>query len=267
MKHLYLLSIPIISMLCTPSMAQQQGLIKVTPATNLLADFSAQITKTMDSVYIELNGPDDRWFSIGFGAQVMVAGTDVIFYGNGSQGAQTYDGHLTGTAPPQEDAQQNWIVESEMTPGNGQRVIILKRELNTGDVNDYIFNYGDNSMPIIFAYGANAGQQLLFHQSNRGAQVVAFEETLSDGVVVQPLEERIRLFPNPSQGPLSVSWDSNMQIERMRIFDTQAREVMAFGAMAGSSQLIMDVQQLAPGMYYLEAQTNGGKALLKFIKE
>ncbi len=157
--------------------------MKTTGFVQLLPAYQGKIELTTNDVTVYLNGPSDRWFAMGFNAQSMTLGTDVIYYANGSNGVGIYDGRLVGFQAPLADVIQNWQVLSNTINGM-TREIVATRPLNSGDALDYIFSFGLNSLNIIFSHGATATTSLAYHQNNRGITTVQFEEVQNPSCTV-----------------------------------------------------------------------------------
>jgi hypothetical protein len=264
MKNFYLaLGIVIAGHFTTQTQAQEPP--RSTPVTTLLSDYDIQITLTPNTVTLAINAPGDRWFGFGFGAQGMMPGTDVVFFANGAQGAQMYDGHLNGQLPPVADEIQNWTVQSNEV-NNDIRTVLMSRPRSTGDPDDFVFDYDAFTLPVIFAYGASATVNLAFHSGNRGMDVLPFQDVLSNGES-PVLEDQLSIFPNPASDNLQLQIASGLRLESIRIFDVQAREVWASSQNDNTGLVSVPVHNLAPGLYYLEASSKGDRALVKFAVE
>ncbi len=92
-------------------------------AMTLRLDVGSQVSMT-------LTGPADRWFSVGFGATSMTAGTDVVLVHTGAT-LTSFDRVLPGFGAPTAEAIQNWTINSNTVSGN-VRTITATRALNTG---------------------------------------------------------------------------------------------------------------------------------------
>lgn len=257
MKHLLLLTLT--CSLCVSGFAQD---VRTTGTVDLLTGFTTELTLAEDEITLTLNGPADRWFAIGFGANGMAPGTDVVFYANGSNGETLYDGHLTGNAPPQEDAIQSWTLVSNEVSGS-TRTVIATRPLDTGDGDDFLFEFEIPSLAIIYAHGATPTIDLAYHQGNRGAEVAAFSELVSTRQVAA-LKDRLQLYPNPGTDVVQLSVDPGIQLDGVRIFDAQARALRSIGVEGGNGLLTLGVSDLPAGIYYLEARTANDRAVIRF---
>ncbi len=172
-----------------------------------------------DSVTVTLIGPADRWYAVGFDAQAMQAGTDVVYYGSGPQGVRFYDAYLVGNAAPVADPQQDWVVASE-TVTAGIRTLVARRARATNDNNDYNFAEDIQVLPVIYAHGNGASTSLAFHGGNRGATALNFTVTSASAPL---LAQSVRVYPNPAQGLVSIDPGTALALERVRLFDATAR--------------------------------------------
>ena len=135
-------------------------------AMNAKIDVGTQVTLT-------LTGPSGRWFAVGFNANSMNNGTDVV--GVHSSGTLTaFDCNLTGFNAPVTDPQQNWTITSDVVNA-GVRTISATRALNTGDANDYVFSATPASIGLIWARSSTASFSYSYHGGgNRGATSANF---------------------------------------------------------------------------------------------
>lgn len=141
-----------------------------TGVVNLSSTAGLAMTAKLDlgpNVTLTLTGPSTRWFSLGFNAASMAAGTDVV--GVHTAGALTsFDANLTGYSAPATDAQQNWTITSDQVAG-GVRTIIATRALSTGDPNDYTFTAAAGTLSLIWARANNNSFNYAYHgNTNRG---------------------------------------------------------------------------------------------------
>jgi len=152
---------------------------KVISNTELLPGSGIFFQATMDqpssSITITIQGPDDRWFGIGFGTGMI--GGDALIFTDGRQGAMhalgvwDYDLNAQQTSGVDKDNTQNWTVQSN-TASVGVRTIVATRLLNDGDPIDDILSYNDAALNLIWANGVLPGNTMSYHSSNRGVNVL-----------------------------------------------------------------------------------------------
>jgi len=137
---------------------------------NLSTSAGLAMTAKIDvstQVNLTLTGPAGRWFALGFNANSMIAGTDVVIV-NSAGTITNFDANLVGFSAPVSDAQQNWTITSDLV-SSGVRTITATRALNTGDVNDFVFSASNSTISLIWARAGSATFNLGYHGSgNRG---------------------------------------------------------------------------------------------------
>lgn len=238
---------------------------KFTGEVELINDMSVEVLLEENNVMVRLKGPADRWFALGFGANNMAAGTDVVFFATVNGNTEVYDGHLVGNAAPVVDELQNWNIFENVVE-DGIRDITVSRALNTGDVNDYDFDYDASTLQVIYAHGSSASTDLAFHGDNRGAQLLTFD-FLSSAANLPKLEDQLLLYPNPASSELNLSVDGAVQIETLHIYDTHARLLKSINGNATGELINIPVGELPAGIYYLEANTRNARAVKRFVME
>ncbi|ETO31614.1 hypothetical protein RFI_05507 [Reticulomyxa filosa] len=136
------------------------GYKAVNPAWNITLDLTIVKNSTADNVLIEMQGPTDRWFGIGFGANQM-SGTYAIT-STGSTGVITerkLGNHEQGTT-----LQSSVTVLSNVNNGNGFRTVKLSRSVQGPSSNYYTFPTSATSINLICARGDSSGATTLaFH--------------------------------------------------------------------------------------------------------
>ena len=158
--------------------AQSKTTGVVTLSSNMTAEML--LNDNDDTVTLTFTGPSDRWYALQFGnfntGAGMQNGTDVVYY-NGTTLVDAVQNSI-GSAPSI-DANNNWTVNTNTVAG-GIRTIIATRALNTGDANDYTFNYSDTNVDFAWARGSSASFALSNHGgSNRGYSINNFFECVA----------------------------------------------------------------------------------------
>ena len=169
---------------------------------NANAGFTVQfdVNGTTNKVTMTMVGPSNVWLAVALnttgGNSMGAGGEDVILYD--STGLK--DRNLTGAQnAPNVDASQDWT-QSSNTVTSGVRTIVATRDLDTNDINDYVFTTTNNSaLPLLWAYGS--GTNLAYHAS-RGATA----STLSTETIA--LTPEFNIYPNPVTNELSVEFPS-----------------------------------------------------------
>ncbi len=169
-----------------------------------------------------LTGPADRWFSVGFGATSMTAGTDVVLCHTNST-LTTFDRVLPGFAAPTADATQNWTILSNTVSGN-VRTINATRSLDTGDSNDYVFSNTPSALSVIWARASANNYTLNYHGgANRGVTAVNFTLNTEDFLLSQ-----FKIYPNPAKDQVNLTFSNVFEELNVKVFDQLGRVVDQF---------------------------------------
>jgi hypothetical protein len=76
----------------------------------------------------------------------------------------------------------------------------------------------------------------------------------------------MRVFPNPSSGPIHLSWDSRRtQLTQLRIVDQLGRTVHTQEIPAGTTSTSWNTSNAAPGVYFMQILHNDGIEVGKVI--
>lgn len=75
------------------------------------------------------------------------------------------------------------------------------------------------------------------------------------------LESGFNLFPNPTKDQFTIQLNDNSVLQKITIYNTLGQVVLS------SNELIVNTSKLASGSYYVQVETNQGKATKKLIKE
>ncbi len=263
MKYLSFLTLFFILSAAT-SLRAQDGPMRTSGETELLPGYFVEIQLFPDEAVIRMIGPADRWLGVGFNAIGMQAGTGTIFYAEGSQGVQAYDGHLIGNQAPVEDASQDLTVLTDETEGDS-RIVEVSRPLDTGDSDDFVFDYEAETLQIIYAHGNEASLELAFHGNNRGSVILEFSEVLSASARPD-LESETLLFPNPADETLNLRFSESVVPETIRIFDAQARVVKEIHTGRSGALISVSLSGLPGGVYFAEISTADDRAVKRFVK-
>ncbi len=126
-----------------------------------------------DSVFIQIEGPSKNWFALGFQAQRMQNGVDMIMvpaWKEAFVNINPYDAVLTGYTSPKRDRLQHWIIRSESMK-MGRSTYTMVRPLSTFDKEDYDFALlamKGGSLDIIWAMGPELGYEPDYHGNQKG---------------------------------------------------------------------------------------------------
>lgn len=75
----------------------------------------------------------------------------------------------------------------------------------------------------------------------------------------------LHVFPNPTDGMLSIRFSGFDRVERLSLFDATGRVVLGTGAIQGQPMLTLDASGLAAGLYTLVAENAAGRAARRVV--
>ena len=239
--------------------AQQKSTGVVTLSTNMSANL------TLDSgtsiAKLSLTGPNDRWFALQFGSFTggMEAGSDLIYWNN----VTLVDARHVGVgSTPTTDATNNWTITSNLnnSPSAGLRTIVATRAFNTGDVNDFTFNFSDTSIDFAWARMSSATYGLAYHGgANRD---VTLDRTFTLGTESFSLNDS-QLYPNPSNGNFTVLAKTNLT--KINVYTITGGFVKSIEVTDNAINAEINVSGLETGVYLVELQNDLEKTWKKVI--
>lgn len=239
--------------------AQQKSTGVVTLSTNMSANL------TLDSgtsiAKLSLTGPNDRWFALQFGSFTggMEAGSDLVYWNN----VTLVDARHVGVgSTPTTDATNNWTITSNLnnSPSAGLRTIVATRAFNTGDVNDFTFNFSDTSIDFAWARMSSATYGLAYHGgANRD---VTLDRTFTLGTESFSLNDS-QLYPNPSNGNFTVLAKTNLT--KINVYTITGGFVKSIEVTDNAINAEINVSGLETGVYLVELQNDLEKTWKKVI--
>lgn len=254
--RLFLLSFLALSLSWGTSIAQT----KSTGVVNLLSGMTAKLdlNNTSSTVTLTFTGPSDRWYALQFGdfnvGGGMGNGEDIVYY----NGSTLVDAVHNGIGiPPTNDA-NNWTVQSN-TVSSGIRTIIANRAFNTGDANDYVFNYDNSSIDFAFSRSGSQSFSLAYHgASNRGYAINNAFSTLGiDDHEV--LNREVTLIPNPASTSFMIQSDFEQNIVNTTVYNSLGQNVLSIKNISSE----INIAELPSGNYYVEIENDLGLVSMK----
>lgn len=250
----------LLSLLCTVLFAQQ----KSTGVVNLSSNMSASLVldNGTSTVVLTLTGPNDRWFALQFGSFTsgMQPGTDVVYWNN----VTLVDARHQGQGiEPEVDASNDWqfISNTNNSPSVGQRTLVYSRLFNTGDVNDYTFNFSNTTIDLAWARMDSPTYSLSYHgASNRGLMLDVPLTTL--GTRSFTLDDS-KLYPNPSNGNLTIK--TKTFLTNVNVYTLTGVFVKKITVEDNSENVELTMDGLQTGVYLLELQNDSEKSWKKII--
>jgi extracellular elastinolytic metalloproteinase len=98
--------------------------------------------------------------------------------------------------------------------------------------------------------------------------------TITDPLVVctlgnqeNELDSSIRLFPNPTNGQLTLFNENNMDIETITIFDFNGRTIQELVVEESSININFSIANIAQGIYFVKIKTNEASFVKRVLKQ
>lgn len=239
--------------------AQQKSTGVVTLSTNMSANLTLDSGTSIAT--LSLTGTNDRWFALQFGSFTggMEAGSDLVYWNN----VTLVDARHVGVgSTPTTDATNNWTITSNLnnSPSAGLRTIVATRAFNTGDVNDFTFNFSDTSIDFAWARMSSATYGLAYHGgANRD---VTLDRTFTLGTESFSLNDS-QLYPNPSNGNFTILAKTNLT--KINVYTITGGFVKSIEVTDNAINAEINVSGLETGVYLLELQNDLEKTWKKVI--
>ena len=257
MKKITLL---LFTLVTTMSFAQQ----KTTGVIDFINDYNAILLLDNDTstATLTLSGPNERWFAFQFGSFEggMEDGTDVVYWNNSTLVDASHNG--IGSAPTA-DATNNWVLVSNQNniPFSGRRTIVFTRPFNTGDSNDYTFNFANNTIDIAWAKFGSASFTLAYHgASNRG---VLLDTPLTTLGVEDFSLNASKVSPNPSKGDFTIQ--TKTFLNKVNIYTQTGVFVKSIEVENNAENVDFNITGLQTGIYLVELVNDSQKSWKKVI--
>jgi len=239
---------------------------KTTGLVNLSANQFATLAlnNATTTATLTLTGPNDRWFALQFGSFAdgdgMMAGQDLVYWNNTTLVDARHNG--VGVTPTN-DSVNNWVLVSNTnnTPSAGLRTIVFTRAFNTGDVNDYVFNFADSSIDFAWAKSNSASYSLAYHQGQNRGYAIDTPFTLL-GVEDFSLKAS-SLFPNPTSGDFSVK--TKTYLTQVNVYTQTGAFVKTIKVEDDSENVELNISGLQTGVYLIELKNDTDKTWKKII--
>lgn len=239
--------------------AQQKSTGVVTLSTNMSANLTLDSGTSIAT--LSLTGPNDRWFALQFGSFTggMEAGSDLVYWNN----VTLVDARHVGVgSTPTTDATNNWTITSNLnnSPSAGLRTMVATRAFNTGDVNDFTFNFSDTSIDFAWARMSSATYGLAYHGgANRD---VTLDRTFTLGTESFSLNDS-QLYPNPSNGNFTILAKTNLT--KINVYTITGGFVKSIEVTDNAIDAEINVSGLETGVYLVELQNDLEKTWKKVI--
>lgn len=211
-------------------------------------------------ITLTLTGLSDRWFAVGFNAELMLANTDCVVM---TSDIQLSDMYLPGGhSAPLYDPSNDWVLDSNSVTGN-LRTIIAHRPFSTGDPKDYIFTIATTTVNLIWAYSSSPTYVLFSHGAdNYGGGIANFTYL---NVEEFTTKKSLIAYPNPFYNNFKIQSLTNEFINKVTILDEYGRIVEEHDLSESSIENAVFGESLSPGLYFVQCK-GYAKEFLKIIK-
>jgi hypothetical protein len=228
---------------CSVLLAQDFSTGTIPFSTDAGLAYSAEIATDSENVTLTLVGPSDRWLGIGFGTQAMSSGDAVVF-----DGTNLVDRTFVGNQQPPVDAAQTWSVISNTVNGS-TRTIVGRRNLNSGQPNNYVFTNSAEPISLIWARGATASFNLANHGgNNRGVTMSQF--VLSNNVFNADV---FKMYPVPARNFVTLEIPNFIDNATINIYDFSGKRVL--NSNVSQQNNTVGTSTLARGSYIIQLES------------
>ena len=235
----------------------------ITLNTNMTAKLDLDQATT--TATLTITNPSASWFGFGFSnTNLTVEGgmpssVDCVVMRSATN---LSDSMTTGPANPTIDPIQNWTIVTNSVSGS-TRTLVATRPFNTGDANDLVFNFANNSMTFIFASPNSGNFGVSYHggQPNRGiVNNVSLATLGSEDFSLKTAN----LYPNPSKGLFTV--DTKTELSEINIYSHVGQFVRTI-KVENTLSTSINLSDLQTGVYLLELKNESDKSWKKIVIE
>lgn len=223
-----------------------------TNTTALGTSMTIKIDTNTTTATMTITAPSGGWFGIGFGGGSMSGVNDMFIWSSNANRDYTPSG---SQSTPSADASQSWTITSDNVVGTTRTVIATRALVSSGD---FTFTNASTSINIIYARGS--GTALDYHGNNPHAAKVLTRTAL--GVEDFSLNASA-VYPNPSNGKFTVK--SKTTLDKITIYSQTGAFVKTIEVGAGATEVEVDAEGLAEGVYLIELQNAAEKSWKKII--
>jgi Secretion system C-terminal sorting domain len=260
----------LLTLLSLGAFAQSKSTGNVTLSTNMSANLT--LNNTTSTVTLSLTGPNDRWFALQFGSFAtptppatsggggMADGQDLVYWNNVTLVDAVHNGI---GVPPTNDTSNNWTLVSNTnnTPANGQRTVVFTRAFNTGDPNDYVFNYANSDIDFAWARSGSANSYSL---ANHGGGNRGYVGNVATTLSLDKFSlNNAQVYPNPSNGDFNIK--SETIITKVNVYTQTGAFVKTVEVENNADNAAINIKGLATGVYLIELVNDTEKSWKKVI--
>jgi PKD repeat protein/subtilisin-like proprotein convertase family protein len=138
-----------------------------------------------------------------------------------------------------------------------------------GDSYEWDFGDGNNSTEAspLHTYAEAGSYIVVLSVSNDCGTTVFTQEILFNSVSLQAVSDYILIYPNPNTGVFTIDWsDSKETITNIKIYNTLGQTIGEYSTKT-TTQIQIDLDHSASGIYYAELQSEKGILLKRVVKQ
>ncbi len=241
--------------------------IKSTGIITLNSNMTAKIdlNQGTSTVTLTITNPSTSWFGLGFNSSVgnagdgMPANVDCVVMRSATNLSDSQT-RSSGSGNPNVDTTQNWTIVSNNAPGT-TRTLVATRAFNTGDAADYVFNFNDSSLNLIYASPATGNFSVANHG---GGAVRGFASAPLTTLGVEDFSlNATSIYPNPASREFFIKTKTNLS--KVKLYNQTGSLVRTIDVIDDARELKVDVNGIQSGVYFLELQNDSEKSWKKVI--
>ena len=197
--------------------------------------------------------------------RIEIHSTNIPANGDATQGVENSNG-TEGIATPGRNA-QSWSASEDYVaffyePGEPADNCGLSTSIDLSQTLFTCSDLGDNTITITLT------------DTDGNAATCSSVVTVTDPLVIcalgnqgNELDTSIRLFPNPTDGQLTLVNENNMDIETITIFDFNGRTIQELAVEESSININFSIANIAQGIYFVKIQTDEASVVKRVLKQ
>ena len=175
--------------------------------------------------------------------------------------------HIWGDYYCGDDMVDDTPKQGNFTPGCPTSFRTSCDNASTGDMYMNYMDYTNDACLNLFTIGQKGRMRSLFYDGGPRASLLNSKGLAQPWVEEAPREEPIslsRIYPNPATGTITLNLEKSWTGKMVYFINTNG--VIVFSIKISSGTQTVNLSQLKPGMYILQAENEGGKWSERLIK-